>query len=190
MATQDPLALIQQYENAGGDPTLKNQSSSASGLYQMLDGTWQQWAGAVGIDTKTYPTAGSAPVELQHQAAQYGYDTQGFAPWLADPASRTDKGLLGGINQAGGVGAFPSMMSGEPPALGMGSASNSTGGVDANAATSGSALSRILNAIGAAFVRGGVGFVGLALIVVAAWAVARGHDIGGTISRHARRVVA
>lgn len=190
----DPLSTIQQYENAGGDPTLRTSlknpdgsQSTASGLYQIINGTWQTYAGKLGIDTKQYPTASSAPPATQTYVAQQIYNAEGFAPWTVGNPK-----LAQAIKDAGGAGAFTSQgyvtdifgnVVGDP---------GSQAPAQASTAFSGqlSPLSQILTAIGGFFQRAGVGVLGLVLIAVAAWALARNTDLGGKAGGIVKRAVA
>lgn len=62
------LALIEHRES-GGNLTAQNPTSSATGLYQFVLGTWQSFARLAGIDITLYPTAKSAPREVQEAVA-------------------------------------------------------------------------------------------------------------------------
>lgn len=64
--TASGLAAVAHYES-GGNPTAKNASSSASGLYGIINSTWNFYAGSA--IASQYPTAGSAPPEIQTQVA-------------------------------------------------------------------------------------------------------------------------
>lgn len=66
--TPTGLQLLQGFESSG-NPTAQNPSSSASGLYGFLKGTWQQYAPQAGVDTSIFPTAKSAPADVQTQVA-------------------------------------------------------------------------------------------------------------------------
>lgn len=55
--------------------------SSAQGYFQMITPTWRSAAQLAGIDTSQYPTAMTAPYELQRKAAAALYAKEGFAPW-------------------------------------------------------------------------------------------------------------
>lgn len=63
------LRALRGVEGAKGDPTAKNPNSTAGGLFQYLDSTWRKQAPLVGVDIKQYPTARSAPADIQHQVA-------------------------------------------------------------------------------------------------------------------------
>lgn len=82
---RDPLDIIEQKESGGKNvPNYKyGPGFSASGYYQMIDGTWRRWAKGAGIDISEYPTAMSAPKEVQRAVAEYGFQKEGFAPWEA-----------------------------------------------------------------------------------------------------------
>lgn len=78
-APNDPgvLARIKACES-GGSYTAHNPSSSASGAYQFLTGTWRALPAAAG-----YATAASAPASVQDRAARQLFAQQGTSPWLA-----------------------------------------------------------------------------------------------------------
>ena len=65
----DILRALRGVEGAKGDATAKNPNSTAGGLYQYVDSTWRKEAPLVGVDIKQYPTARSAPEEIQHKVA-------------------------------------------------------------------------------------------------------------------------
>lgn len=54
---------------------------TASGFWQITDTNWQAYGPKVGIDTKQYPSAMSAPYALQQMVALYMLRQQGSAPW-------------------------------------------------------------------------------------------------------------
>jgi hypothetical protein len=82
---QSPLLpLIEKYESGGRnilqqqvDPSI----SSASGYYQITDSTWKDIAPKVGIDVGQFPTAMSAPREVQTAVASKLLEERGVAPW-------------------------------------------------------------------------------------------------------------
>jgi hypothetical protein len=65
----DILRALRGVEGANNNPEAKNPNSTAGGLYQYIDSTWQKQAPLAGVDIKQYPTARSAPAEIQHQVA-------------------------------------------------------------------------------------------------------------------------
>ena len=66
-----------------GDPTAQNPVSSASGLYQFIDSTWQYvWRDYIGQEPPT-ARAYQASVADQHRAAEALYDREGLVPWYA-----------------------------------------------------------------------------------------------------------
>jgi murein DD-endopeptidase MepM/ murein hydrolase activator NlpD len=62
------LTTIRTIES-GGDYQARSSSSTASGAYQMIDGTWRTHAGAAGVDTAVYPSAWTAPADTQDAVA-------------------------------------------------------------------------------------------------------------------------
>lgn len=82
------LPTIAHYEsgdrNINNIPTPGQPHSSASGHYQIIDGTWRQFAPQVGVDVKQYPTALSAPKDVQTAVATEIYNQQGLAPWSSN----------------------------------------------------------------------------------------------------------
>jgi hypothetical protein len=71
------LSCIAQAES-GGDPTIYNESGSgASGLYQFMPGTWDDYDG--------YANAADAPAAVQTQKAEEVVAEDGYSPWTGDP---------------------------------------------------------------------------------------------------------
>src|SRR5580658_4213149 len=78
----NPIPLIIQHESSG-NPTAASSSSSASGLFQDLTGTWTQALSDCGCGTTgQYPTAANAPASVQIAANSALIDQQGLSPWL------------------------------------------------------------------------------------------------------------
>jgi len=85
------LALIRQRESSGDygalnyvareDPTAYARGATASGAYQIVNSTWNEGAKLAGVDVTKYPTARSAPAEVQDQVASALYDKYGAKPW-------------------------------------------------------------------------------------------------------------
>lgn len=71
------LAKIKQCES-GGNYTIVNSSSGASGAYQFLNSTWQNLSAGKG-----YATAAAAPAAVQDAAALELYNMMGTSPWAA-----------------------------------------------------------------------------------------------------------
>jgi hypothetical protein len=95
--------LIEQYES-GGNATAQNPTSTASGAFQIINGTWQQFAPQAGVNLAQYPTAKSAPIGVQTKVAETLYNQQGFGPWSSNAALMASVG--GTVNApSGGTGA-------------------------------------------------------------------------------------
>jgi len=67
--TPEGLQDLQGYESSG-NPAAQSQKSTASGLYGFLNSTWQEYAPQAGVDIGQYPTAASAPTDVQTSVAQ------------------------------------------------------------------------------------------------------------------------
>ncbi|MDP9211969.1 MAG: transglycosylase family protein [bacterium] len=67
------LSDIKRMES-GGDYRAQNPVSSASGAYQVIDGTWGGYGG--------YKRAGDAPADVQDKFAQSLYAKHGSQPWV------------------------------------------------------------------------------------------------------------
>lgn len=63
------------YCESGGRPDVQNPYSTASGLFQFLDTTWNNYGG--------YSRAMYAPVSVQNAYALLEYNSAGTSPWLA-----------------------------------------------------------------------------------------------------------
>lgn len=69
---------------SGGNPTAQNTESTASGLYQFLNGTWRHYGG-------TTARAKDAPVTEQHAVADRAYTANGLRDWDASRACWSEK---------------------------------------------------------------------------------------------------
>lgn len=102
----DPLAAIMRFESGGRNIMnyrfAENPSMyTAGGYYQITNSTWRDIAGSAGINLQQYPTAISAPFDVQRNAATALFQQRGFQPWAPhNPA------LNSFIQQQGGPGAF------------------------------------------------------------------------------------
>jgi hypothetical protein len=112
----DPLSLIAKYESGGRN--IKNPTSSASGPWQFINSTWREMAPKEGVDITQYPTAMSAPVDVQKRVAQRLYNEQGYSPW-APYNSRLAAAIGGGAGAGGGGMAAPrtQMASADPQTM-------------------------------------------------------------------------
>lgn len=86
MDTSNILALIAQYESGGQNVYNKKYNLNpsyytASGYYQITNTLWRNSAPAAGISLTDYPTAISAPYNVQTQVAASILNTQGIQPW-------------------------------------------------------------------------------------------------------------
>jgi hypothetical protein len=85
---EDALAAIQQRESGGRNIYTAQHAANptgytASGYYQIIDPTWREGAGYAGVDINQYPTAISAPFDVQHRVAQELYQRYGARPWAS-----------------------------------------------------------------------------------------------------------
>lgn len=69
------VMLAIMYCESGGRADAQNPSSTASGLFQFLDTTWNNYGG--------YSRAMYAPVSVQNAKALQEYNSAGTSPWLA-----------------------------------------------------------------------------------------------------------
>lgn len=61
---------------SGGDARAQNKSSSASGLYQFIDGTWKAYGGSTA-------RAKDASVAEQRRIAEKAFAAEGYTPWAS-----------------------------------------------------------------------------------------------------------
>jgi len=73
-------ALVQNFES-GGNYGAQSQTSTASGAYQFINSTWQQFAPLAGVDLSQYPTAVSAPPAVQDSVFAATVGQVGLQPW-------------------------------------------------------------------------------------------------------------
>jgi hypothetical protein len=101
----NPLGFIAYYESTY-NPTASNPASSATGLFQDLSSTWAQALADCGAQCGTlsqYPTAASAPANVQIAANAALIDQQGLSAWLCNGCNGPFSSL---VAQAGGASAF------------------------------------------------------------------------------------
>jgi hypothetical protein len=81
-------ALVRKYEtgSTAGNYTILNQSgtSTASGAYQFTNPTWRSYASQIGVDTKQYPTAASAPPSVQDAVFVQAVKKNGLNDWTCE----------------------------------------------------------------------------------------------------------
>jgi Transglycosylase-like domain len=65
---------------SGGNPKAENPVSTASGLFQFLDGTWRAYSEQAGIGTQ-YARASDAPAAVQWELARWVVKHKGRYPW-------------------------------------------------------------------------------------------------------------
>lgn len=63
---------------SNSNPTAQNRSSTASGLFQFINGTWAAYGGR-----EFAPTAKQATIEEQYVIAERAYAREGTRPWNA-----------------------------------------------------------------------------------------------------------
>lgn len=83
---------------SGGNPTAKNRTSTASGLFQFINGTWAAYGGL-----EFAPTARQATVEQQYIVANRAFAREGYRPWNASKscwAGKIGKGVAADIKPA------------------------------------------------------------------------------------------
>jgi type IV secretion system protein VirB6 len=101
--TQSILSLIAHYESSD-NPTAQNPSSTASGLYGMLNSTWAEALQLCGCgSTAQYSNAASAPASVQTAAEAALLQQDGLSDYTC---AGCDAALTAAINAAGGPDAF------------------------------------------------------------------------------------
>ena len=81
LSAQDEAFLrCVMHRESRGDPKAENPHSTASGLFQFLDGTWRSVTRASGIGTR-YDRASDAPSSVQWSVARWTVEHIGRHPW-------------------------------------------------------------------------------------------------------------
>ena len=80
MAFQSLSDLVKHFESSG-DYGVVNPKSGAGGAYQFVPSTWRQYGSQLGVDTSAYPTAQSAPPEVQDAVFQQAVAKRGLSDW-------------------------------------------------------------------------------------------------------------
>jgi hypothetical protein len=107
----NPLDAIMQRESGGQNVynykhDLAPRYYTASGYYQIVDSTWREGAKLAGVDSSQYPTAISAPKDVQTQVAQALFARYGERPWAESApkghalAPAPGQGMLGQVASA------------------------------------------------------------------------------------------
>lgn len=138
--TQDYLNLISQYES--GNQNIVNykyasnpQKYSAQGYYQITNTNWTNIAPLLGIDLTQYPTAMSAPQDVQAQVATYlltqtpgGISNWGVNPQLMAALSAQGLQTSGTVTPTNGSSGAPapSYSSGSAPLFDLSGSAAST----------------------------------------------------------------
>lgn len=91
-----PPSLVPIYaRESGGNFQAQNPTSTASGAGQDIDATWREAMRALGYGDK-YPTAKSAPPEIQNAANIWLQGRYGNKPWAAsEPGAAGNLGAMG-----------------------------------------------------------------------------------------------
>jgi type IV secretion system protein TrbL len=107
--TPSILSLIAQYES-GDNPTAQNPTSTSSGLYGDVNGTWAEALADCNCGTTAqYPNAASAPASIQTAAEAALLQQNGLSDYTC---TGCDPALTNAINADGGSSAFSSQIAG------------------------------------------------------------------------------
>lgn len=80
VASDEAFLRCVVHRESRGDPRAENPTSSASGLFQFLDGTWRSVTRMSGIGTR-YDRASDAPSSVQWSVARWTVEHIGRHPW-------------------------------------------------------------------------------------------------------------
>jgi hypothetical protein len=80
VASDEAFLRCVVHRESRGDPRAENPTSSASGLFQFLDGTWRSVTRMSGIGTR-YDRASDAPSSVQWAVARWTVEHIGRHPW-------------------------------------------------------------------------------------------------------------
>lgn len=126
--------LVQNFES-GGDYGAQSNSSTASGAYQFINSTWQQYfsqiAGGMGLSASQYPTAASAPAGVQDAVFAQAVSVNGLSDWTCPGCDPKLSAYLASNPSASSLPALPSQ--------GIGANSGNASGVGTSGATGGAA---------------------------------------------------
>lgn len=82
-APQATLAVIEHHESGGRNVMnfINDERHTAGGFWQITNTTWRGSAAWAGVNLAQYPTAISAPCEVQRAVASALYERLGVLPW-------------------------------------------------------------------------------------------------------------
>lgn len=143
-----PLDIIEHHESKGKNvPNYRyDKGHTASGYWQITDTTWHGSAPKAGVDIEKYPTAMSAPREVQKTVAQTLFNEHGYAPWAPFNANLAKAvGWTGPMHEsAGGAGGAGQAVGRRMPGRFGGMGPLVPGGDDAPAPAAASGLHRAM----------------------------------------------
>lgn len=83
------LAELVKAHESRGDYSAVNPQSGAGGAYQFVPSTWRAYGSQAGVDLGQYPTAQSAPSDVQDAVFAQAVNKRGLGDWTCpgcDPA--------------------------------------------------------------------------------------------------------
>ena len=117
------LDIIEKYESGGRNvPNYRyDPTHTAQGYWQITNSTWREAAPRAGVDINQYPTAMSAPKDIQRIVAGKLFEERGFQPWAPyNPKLASAVGYQTGLHAANpkmgplGSGDFADLMNTAP----------------------------------------------------------------------------
>ncbi len=129
MAFGSLAELVQHFENPTGNPALYNQQGgTASGLYQFVPSTWRNYLAQIGGNTSLYPTAASAPANVQDAVFAQAVSQRGLGDWTCPGCDPPLTNYLAANPSAAGLPTLPGGSAQSPALGGDGGASVGAGG--------------------------------------------------------------